>query len=60
MKIILSLFTTVILLMSCEPRDTKNSHKIVTVVNKTNKTLYITKNLSYLEVSSYKMDQDPL
>jgi hypothetical protein len=49
-----------ILLISCEAKNTENCHKIITVVNKTNKTIYIDQSGNYPDVEAYKNLGSPL
>ncbi len=60
MKNIILFLNIIPLLVSCEATNTAKCHKIITVVNKTNKTIYIERNEDYPNFESYKLDADPL
>jgi hypothetical protein len=47
MKKMILFLSVILLLVSCDATNTANCHKIITVVNKTNKTIYIDKSGDY-------------
>ena len=59
MKKIILFFSAILLLVSCDATNTANCHKIITVVNKTNKTIYIDKSGDYPETDFTKLIGDP-
>ena len=55
------LFLSIItLLISCEATNTSKCHKIITFVNKTNKTIYVDGSGEYPNTEDYKYNSDPL
>lgn len=60
MKNIILLLNIIPLLISCEATNTAKCHKIITVVNNTNKSIYIESSDYYPDTESYKLDADPL
>lgn len=60
MKNIILLLNIIPLLISCNATNTASCHKIITVVNKTNKTIYIDASESYPETDFTKLIVDPL
>ncbi len=60
MKNIILLLNIIPLLVSCEATNTARCHKIITFVNKTNKTIYVERSEDYPVFEAYKYDSDPL
>ena len=60
MKKIILLLNIVTLLFSCEATNTAKCHKIITVVNTTNKSIYVERSENYPDTESYKNYPDPL
>lgn len=60
MKKIILLLNAIILLISCNATNTATSHKIITVVNKTNKTIYVVGSNEYPNTDFSKIIGDPL
>ena len=60
MKKIFLFATIVTLFNSCEPTNTASCNKIITVVNNTNKTIYLERSEDYPNFDSYKYYPDPL
>lgn len=60
MKNIILLLNIIPLLISCEATNTDKCHKIITVVNKTNKTIYIDASYEYPNTDDYKYNPNPL
>ncbi len=60
MKNIILLLNIIPLLISCEATNTAKCHKIITVVNKTNKTIYVDASESYPVTDFTKLIVDPL
>lgn len=60
MKNIILLLNIIPLLVSCEATNTAKCHKIITVVNKTNKTIYVDASESYPVTDFTKLIVDPL
>lgn len=60
MKKIILFLSIITLLISCEASNTAKCHKIITVVNKTNKTIYVDASESYPETDFRKSIGDPL
>jgi hypothetical protein len=60
MKKIIIFLSIITLLISCEPTNTAKCHKIITVVNKTNKKIYVDHSFDYPETDFRKLIGDPL
>lgn len=60
MKNIILLLNIIPLLISCEATNTAKCHKIITVVNKTNKTIYVERSEGYPNFEDYKNYPDLL
>lgn len=60
MKKIIIFLNAIILLISCDANNTAYSHKIITVINKTNKTIYVVGSYQYPNTDAYKNTPDPL
>lgn len=60
MKKVILFFCISILFISCEPINTADCHKLITVVNKTNKTIYVEPYGEYPNFEIYKYFSDPL
>ena len=60
MKKIILLLSITIILISCDANNTAHCHKIITVVNKTNKSIYIDASYEYPDLEAYKHNADPL
>lgn len=60
MKKIILFLCVIIIVVSCESTNTSKCHKIITVVNKTNKTIYVERSEEYPSFDSYKNYPDPL
>ena len=54
MKKNILLLNIVILVTSCCVKNTENCHKIITVVNKTNKTIYVSNSGDYPETDRFR------
>lgn len=59
MKKIILFLSVILLLVSCDATNTANCHKIITVVNKTNKTIYIDQSGDYPETDFTKLIGEP-
>jgi|AntDeeMinimDraft_5_1070356.scaffolds.fasta_scaffold02449_5 hypothetical protein len=60
MKKNILLLNIVILVTSCCVKNTENCHKIITVVNNTDKAIYVKGNYRYPNTDAYKNSQNPL
>lgn len=60
MKKIFVFLNISILLISCNATNTNSCHKIITFVNKTNKTIYVVGSGEYPNIEDYKYNSDPL
>lgn len=60
MKNLILLVSTFFLLISCVYTNTDDSHKLITIVNKSNKTLYVFRSYEYPNVEAYKHNPDPM
>ena len=60
MKKIILYLGIIILIISCDATNTSNSHKIITVVNNSNKAIYIDKSSEYPNIDAYKNHPSPL
>lgn len=49
-----------ILLISCEAKNTENCHKVITIINNSNKILYISESYNYPNIDDYKNLASPL
>ena len=54
MKKSILFLSAIILLSSCCVKNTANCHKIITVVNKTNKTIYVSNSGDYPETYRFR------
>lgn len=60
MKKIIIYFNTIILLISCDATNTASCHKIIKVINNTNKSVYVDYSGGYPETDFTKLISNPL
>jgi hypothetical protein len=60
MKNIILFLNIIPLLISCNATNTASCHKIITFVNKTNKTIYVDGSGEYPKTEDYKYNSNPL
>lgn len=60
MKKIIFYLNTIILLISCDATNTDSCHKIITIINNTNKSIYVDYSGGYPETDFKKLISNPL
>jgi len=59
MKKVIALLFGLLLVVCCEASNSKDFHQLITIVNKTDKTMYVDWSTQYPDVNAYKSKPDP-